>query len=102
MMHSKEKEFYENQIDELKQSTRTLTERLKEREIVASDLEGENQKLVDKFSSLEREISSQKKSVAQDEKSCVVFGMPKEAIECGGVDHVEDVEKIPEKILEYA
>jgi chemotaxis response regulator CheB len=28
-----------------------------------------------------------------------VFGMPKEAIKAGGVDTVEDLEKIPEKIF---
>ncbi len=30
-------------------------------------------------------------TLAQDEKTCVVFGMPKEAIKCGGVDHVESL-----------
>ena len=38
-------------------------------------------------------------TIAQDEKSCVVFGMPKEAIKCGGVDHVESLERISAKIL---
>ena len=32
---------------------------------------------------------------AQDEASCVVFGMPKEAIKLGGVDHVIPLDKIP-------
>lgn len=32
---------------------------------------------------------------AQDEKSCVVFGMPKEAIRLGGVDHVVPLDAIP-------
>lgn len=27
-------------------------------------------------------------TLAQDEQSCVVFGMPAEAIELGGVDHI--------------
>ena len=40
-------------------------------------------------------------TVAQDEKSCVVFGMPKEAIKCGAVDHIADLNKIPEKIIQY-
>lgn len=31
---------------------------------------------------------------AQDEESCVVFGMPKEAIKLGGVDHVVPLERI--------
>jgi two-component system chemotaxis response regulator CheB len=37
---------------------------------------------------------------AQDEASCVVFGMPKEAIAHGAVDHILPLSKIPEKILE--
>jgi len=36
---------------------------------------------------------------AQDEKSCVVFGMPKEAIRLGGVDHVISLEKISAAIV---
>jgi len=32
---------------------------------------------------------------AQDEVSCVVFGMPKEAIRLGGVDHVVGLDQIP-------
>ena len=38
-------------------------------------------------------------TIAQSEETCVVFGMPKEAIKAGGVDTVEDLEKIPEKIF---
>jgi two-component system chemotaxis response regulator CheB len=34
------------------------------------------------------------KTVAQDEKSCVVFGMPKEAIKLGGVDKVLSLDAI--------
>ncbi len=41
-------------------------------------------------------------TVAQDEKSCIVFGMPKVAIDLGGVDHVVSLDQIPEKILELA
>jgi two-component system chemotaxis response regulator CheB len=41
-------------------------------------------------------------TVAQDEKTCVVFGMPKEAIKRGGVDAVVSLEKIAETILEKA
>jgi two-component system chemotaxis response regulator CheB len=40
------------------------------------------------------------KNIAQDEKSCVVFGMPKEAIAAGGVDEVVPLDKITDKILE--
>jgi two-component system chemotaxis response regulator CheB len=39
-------------------------------------------------------------TIAQDEASCVVFGMPKEAIKCGGVSVVEDLARIPARILE--
>ena len=41
-------------------------------------------------------------TIAQDEKSCVVFGMPKEAIALGAVDHVVALSKIPQKILSLA
>ncbi len=37
-------------------------------------------------------------TIAQDEKSCVVFGMPKVAIELGGVDHVMPLEQIAQKV----
>jgi two-component system chemotaxis response regulator CheB len=36
---------------------------------------------------------------AQDEASCVVFGMPKEAIKAGGVDEVLPLTEIPTAIL---
>lgn len=38
------------------------------------------------------------KTIAQDEKSCVVFGMPKAAIERGVVDKIADLESIPTEI----
>ena len=34
-------------------------------------------------------------TVAQDEATSVVFGMPKEAIACGAVEHVAGLESIP-------
>ncbi|MBI4829518.1 MAG: chemotaxis response regulator protein-glutamate methylesterase [Nitrospinae bacterium] len=40
-------------------------------------------------------------TIAQDEKTCVVFGMPKEAIKLGGVDKVAPLYDIPETILSY-
>jgi two-component system, chemotaxis family, protein-glutamate methylesterase/glutaminase len=38
-------------------------------------------------------------TIAQSESSCVVFGMPKEAIKLGAVDSVVDLSSIPERIL---
>jgi two-component system chemotaxis response regulator CheB len=38
-------------------------------------------------------------TIAQDETSCVVFGMPKEAIKRGGIDKVEPLDRIPADIL---
>jgi len=38
-------------------------------------------------------------TVAEDESTCVVFGMPKEAIKLGGVDSVQPLDRIPEFIL---
>ncbi len=37
-------------------------------------------------------------TIAQDERSCVVFGMPKEAIQRGGVDRVVSLVNIPQAI----
>lgn len=38
---------------------------------------------------------------AQNEESCVVFGMPKEAIAHGGVDEVAHLEELPKLVLNY-
>lgn len=38
-------------------------------------------------------------TIAQDEKSCIVFGMPKEAIAAGGVDRIIPLKSIPEAII---
>jgi two-component system, chemotaxis family, protein-glutamate methylesterase/glutaminase len=40
-------------------------------------------------------------TVAEDESTCVVFGMPKEAIRFGGVDRVVPLDHIPGKIIAY-
>ena len=39
-------------------------------------------------------------TMAQDEKSCVVFGMPKEAIELGAATQIVPLNRIPETIIE--
>lgn len=41
-------------------------------------------------------------TIAQDEASCVVFGMPKVAIAMGGADVVVPLDTIPAKTLEFA
>jgi two-component system chemotaxis response regulator CheB len=41
-------------------------------------------------------------TVAQDEDSCVVFGMPKEAIKLGGVDEIMPLGRIAQSIRSFA
>ncbi len=41
-------------------------------------------------------------TIAQVEASCVVFGIPKEAIERGGVDEVVPLSRIPALVLSRA
>lgn len=41
------------------------------------------------------------RTIAQDEASCVVFGMPKEAIKLGAVDQVMALDQIPGAIVGY-
>jgi len=38
-------------------------------------------------------------TIAQDENSCVVFGMPKEAIKLGAADKVAPLDKIASEII---
>ncbi|MBF0399890.1 MAG: chemotaxis response regulator protein-glutamate methylesterase [Magnetococcales bacterium] len=38
-------------------------------------------------------------TIAQDEQSCVVFGMPKEAIKHGGVDIIKPLDKIAAEVI---
>ena len=40
-------------------------------------------------------------TVAEDESTCVVFGMPKVAIELGGVDRIVPLDRIPQEIIAY-
>jgi two-component system chemotaxis response regulator CheB len=40
-------------------------------------------------------------TLAQDEQTCVVFGMPKEAIRLGGVDDVIPIQHITRAILRF-
>lgn len=41
------------------------------------------------------------KTIAQDEASCVVFGMPREAIKLGAADHILSLTEIGERIKKY-
>lgn len=41
-------------------------------------------------------------TIAQDEASCVVFGMPNEAIKMGGTEKIDTLSRIPARILEHA
>jgi two-component system chemotaxis response regulator CheB len=41
------------------------------------------------------------KTVAEDESTCVVFGMPKVAIDMGGVDKIVPLNLIPSEIIAY-
>jgi two-component system chemotaxis response regulator CheB len=40
-------------------------------------------------------------NIAQDEKSCVVFGMPKEAIKLNAVDKVLPLDQIAASVQKY-
>ena len=41
-------------------------------------------------------------TIAQDEQSCVVFGMPKKAIEIGAVKEILPLDRIANRIMDYA
>ena len=41
------------------------------------------------------------RTVAEDESTCVVFGMPREAIKLGGVDRIVPLDAIPGEIIAY-
>lgn len=40
------------------------------------------------------------RTIAQDEQSCVVYGMPKEAIECGAVEKVVPLQRVAETMIQ--
>lgn len=40
-------------------------------------------------------------TIAEDESTCVVFGMPKEAIKLGGAGKIVPLDKIPQEIITY-
>jgi two-component system chemotaxis response regulator CheB len=40
-------------------------------------------------------------NIAQDEATCIVFGMPKEAIACGAVNEILPLQKIAGRLLEH-
>jgi len=40
-------------------------------------------------------------NIAQDQQSCVIFGMPKEAIALGGAHEVLPLTQIPERLIDY-
>ena len=39
-------------------------------------------------------------TISQDEESCVVYGMPRKAVECGAVDEVRNLEGIVQRLIE--
>ena len=41
------------------------------------------------------------RTFAQDEESCVVFGMPKEAIKLGGVEEIVALDEIPRVVMSW-
>jgi len=41
------------------------------------------------------------RTIAQDEDTCIVYGMPKEAIKHGGVDDIVPLQDVPKKIMHF-
>ncbi len=41
-------------------------------------------------------------TIAQDEKSCIVYGMPKEAIECGAAEKIVSLNNVARTLIEFA
>ena len=42
------------------------------------------------------------KTIAQDEKSSLIFGMPREAIALGAIDTIADIDHIADELLRMA
>lgn len=40
------------------------------------------------------------KTIAQDEASCIVYGMPKAAVDCGAIDEILHLDKIAKRIID--
>jgi len=41
------------------------------------------------------------RTLAQDEESCIVFGMPKEAIALGAAERVVNLARVPQEIMAW-
>jgi len=41
------------------------------------------------------------RTVAQDKDSCVVFGMPRAAIELGAAQEIKPLQEVPETVLHW-
>ena len=41
-------------------------------------------------------------TIAQNEATCAVYGMPREAVELGAVDDVLALDQIPKRVCEWA
>ena len=39
-------------------------------------------------------------TMAQDKESCVVYGMPRKALDCGAVDELLNLEEIVRRVIE--
>jgi two-component system chemotaxis response regulator CheB len=71
--------------------------RIRHRQVVAVLLTGMGADGADGMVALRRAGAE---TIAEDERSCVVFGMPKEAIARGGAAHVATLLRIPALIFE--
>jgi two-component system chemotaxis response regulator CheB len=71
--------------------------RLKNTPIVAALLTGMGSDGADGMVALRKAGAT---TIAEDEQSCVVFGMPKEAIARGGAEHISTLLNMPRKISE--